>query len=132
LQNLAQILGDVKITNLDYADIVRAKGQDVFIFLDPPYYSTTSSKLYGKNADLHTDFDHERFAKVMKSCDHKWLITYDDCDEIRKLYEFANIRPWTLQYGMNNYKQVQAKKGNELFISNYDFDTLRETKQISF
>jgi DNA adenine methylase len=129
LQNLAHILGDVKITNLDYEDIVNAEGQGVFIFLDPPYYSTTSSKLYGKNGDLHTDFDHERFARVMKSCNHKWLITYDDCDEIRELYKFANVKSWTLQYGMNNYKQGKAERGKELFISNYDLDNLSNDNQ---
>ena len=78
--------------------------------------------LYGKNGDLHTDFDHERFAEVMKSCDHKWLITYDDCEMIRDLFNFANIKPWSLQYGMNNYKQDNAGVGNELFIANYSFN----------
>ncbi|MCY3864375.1 MAG: DNA adenine methylase, partial [Chloroflexi bacterium] len=32
---------------------------------------------------------------------------------------FANISEWTLQYGMNNYMQGKAEKGNELFIRNY-------------
>jgi hypothetical protein len=40
--------------------------------------------------------------------------------EIRDLFEFANIYEWELQYGMNNYKQEKAKKGQELFISNYE------------
>jgi DNA adenine methylase len=87
--------------------------------LDPPYYSTTKSKLYGKNGELHLKFDHERFANNMKKCKHLWLITYDDCTEIRRLFNFAYIYPWELQYGMNNYKQKNAKKGKELFITNY-------------
>jgi len=82
-------------------------------YRDPPYYSTTSSKLYGKRGHLHTSFDHQRLAENMKKCKHLWLITYDDCEEVRRLFSFAYIYSWELQYGMS------AKKGKELFITNY-------------
>ena len=59
------------------------------------------------------------FAKAMRNCPHRWLITYDDSPYIRELFEFANIVEWELQYGMNNYKQGKADKGKELFIKNY-------------
>ena len=116
---LNSVLSDVKITNLDYQEVIQTAGKNVFIFLDPPYYSNSNSRLYGKNGDLHDGFDHQRLASVIKNCPHKWLITYDDCEAIRELYQFANIVPWTLQYGMNNYRQKNAEAGNELFISNY-------------
>ena len=32
---------------------------------------------------------------------------------------FAHLYKWELQYGMNNYKQGKADKGQELFIANY-------------
>lgn len=119
LSKLKNILNGVKITNLDYKDVLREKGKEVFIFLDPPYMVAAKSRLYGKRGDLHTAFDHEEFAKEIRDCKHKWLITYDDSEEIRKNFEFANIKSWELQYGMNNYKQEKADKGKELFISNY-------------
>lgn len=120
LELIEQVLQDTKITKLDYEDVIHTPGKKVFIFLDPPYYSATKSKLYGKKGDLHTGFDHERFAYNMQKCNHKWLITYDNSPEIRNLFRFANIKEWELQYGMNNYKQGKAAKGKELFISNYD------------
>jgi hypothetical protein len=43
----------------------------------------------------------------------------DDSPEIRKLFSFAKITEWTLQYGMNNYKQKFAAEGRELLIKNY-------------
>jgi DNA adenine methylase len=119
LKDLGRMLVNTTITNLDYQQLIDAPGEGVFIFLDPPYLSATKSKLYGKNGDLHTSFDHQRFAKAMESCSHKWLITYDDSDEIRKLFSFAQIIEWDLQYGMNNYKQEKASKGKELMIKNY-------------
>lgn len=119
LKDFSQILDAVSITNYDYAEVVEKQGNNVFIFLDPPYYSATKSALYGKNGDLHKAFDHERFAETMKSCPHKWLITYDDCEYIRDLFSFAKIIPWSLTYGMRNVTESSQQKGNELFISNY-------------
>lgn len=119
LENLAGALDQTRITHGDYAALMTAEGQDVFIFLDPPYLSVTKSRLYGKGGELHTSFDHQRFAEVMQACPHRWLITYDDSPEVRQLFGFATIVEWELQYGMNNYKQGSAAKGKELFIKNY-------------
>lgn len=119
LAKLGEIMEGVKVTNLDYREMLLDRGSSVFTFLDPPYFKATKSKLYGKNGVLHTEFNHDEFSVSMKKCNHSWLITYDDSTEIRKNFEFANIYEWELQYGMNNYKQGKADKGNELFISNY-------------
>ena len=120
LEKLENILTqDIKVTNLDYSHLINEPGKEVFIFLDPPYVKAEKSKLYGKKGDLHTGFDHQIFASNLKQCPHNWLITYDDCPEIRENFKWANIIAWELQYGMNNYKQKKAEKGKELFISNY-------------
>ncbi len=117
---LGRLLEGVRITCLDYRELLHDGGKEVFTFLDPPYFKATKSKLYGKNGILHLNFDHSEFADEMKKCNHSWLITYDDSREIRKNFDFANIYEWQLQYGMNNYKQGKAEKGSELFISNYE------------
>jgi DNA adenine methylase len=119
IERTAAYLSKVEITNLDYADVIHQDGDNVFIFLDPPYLSATDSRLYGVRGNLHTSFDHERFADEMRKCKHRWLITYDDSEAIRSLFSFANIVEWDLQYGMNNYKQETAARGRELFIKNY-------------
>lgn len=119
LSRLSDILAGVQITQGDYADLLQKPGEDVFIFLDPPYLSATRSKLYGVKGNLHTAFDHARFAEAMQRCRHRWLITYDDSPEVRQLFSFATIVEWELQYGMNNYRQAIAAKGKELFIKNY-------------
>lgn len=96
--------------------------EDVFIFLDPPYASNEKSKLYGSKGDLHAKFDHERLAIALKETPYHWLMTYDDCEKVRDLYRDFYIRPFFLQYGMNNVKKKNAKKGEELFISNRPFN----------
>ena len=119
LKQLGPVLKGVEINCDDYESLLREEGEDTFIFLDPPYWSATESRLYGVNGQLHTSFDHERFADNMRRCNHKWLITYDDSPVIRELFSFASVFEWSLQYGMNNYKQGKAERGNELFIKNF-------------
>ena len=127
--NLVTLLEGIKITFLDYREVLSSGGKEVFTFLDPPYFKATKSKLYGKNGILHTGFNHDEFTLALKKCDHSWLITYDDSIEIRRNFDFANIYEWELQYGMNNYKQGKADKGSELFISNYVLPLASKRKQ---
>ena len=119
LNDLATIINGSTITNYDYEELIKKEGENVFIFLDPPYYSATKSALYGKNGNLHKSFDHKRFAENIKKCKHKWLITYDDSEYIRNLFSFANITTWNLTYGMRNITEKSDQIGKELFISNY-------------
>ncbi|MEY4768199.1 MAG: hypothetical protein RL637_838 [Pseudomonadota bacterium] len=119
LSVLPPILQNVLITQLDYQALLTAKGEQVFIFLDPPYYSATKSALYGKKGELHKLFDHQRFAAEIKQCPHQWLITYDDSDYIRNLFKDFNIVAWDLTYGMRNVAKSSNQIGKELLISNY-------------
>jgi len=119
LNEFANVINGTTITNVGYEELVNQAGENVFIFLDPPYYSAKKSALYGKNGNLHKSFDHEKFAETMKKCPHKWLITYDDSDYIKNLFSFAKITPWELVYGMRNVTENSEQKAKELFISNY-------------
>lgn len=65
------------------------------------------------------------FAELMKQCPHQWLITYDDSVTIRENFASLNMFEWEMQYGMNNYKQITAGKGKELFITNYGLEQLQ-------
>ena len=121
LRTLQPLLNNTKITNYDYEGLLLSSGQNVFIYLDPPYYSATKSALYGKNGNTHKFFDHERFAKICQSSNHKWIITYDKTDYIKKLFSFANIKEFEITYGMKNVgKDTNNQKTTELLISNFD------------
>jgi DNA adenine methylase len=130
VSKLSTLLEGIKITHLDYRQLLRDGARSIFTFLDPPYFKATKSRLYGKNGVLHTSFNHEEFAQEMKTCKHSWLITYDDSPEIRNNFVYANIYEWQLQYGMNNYRQGKAEKGSELFITNYSPPHLAQMENI--
>ncbi|GIV05530.1 MAG: DNA methyltransferase [Fimbriimonadales bacterium] len=131
IRQVAPLLQGVRITHGDYEPVLREAGDEVFIFLDPPYYSATNSRLYGKRGELHLNFDHHRLARVLNQVAHRWLLTYDDSPFIRELYaDYAQVR-WTLQYGMNNYKQPCARAGRELFIANYPIQARDSSPQLA-
>lgn len=114
LVKIQPLLQGVRITNLDYNELLQMRGNNVLCFLDPPYYKATKHKLYGKGGDLHTNFDHDRFFTDVRECNHKVLITYDNCDKITELATGLKVEEWQLQYSMRN-----NDKGKELFIRNY-------------
>lgn len=130
IRQLQPLLRGVHITHGDYEPVVREEGAGVFVFLDPPYYSATESRLYGKRGELHLNFDHRRLAQVLREVAHCWLLTYDDSPFIRDLYaNYTQVR-WSLQYGMNNYKQPTARPGRELFIANYPIEVRQGSQQL--
>lgn len=120
LSALGKLLQNVKVTNQDYSALLDNDGENVFIFLDPPYLLGAGSKLYGTRGDLHAEFNHLEFAKRVELCQHRWLVTYNNSPIVQKYFSFAFSESWELQYGMNNYRQEKSALGKELFFRNYE------------
>jgi len=95
-------LNDVEFHNLDFETFL--KGKKGLIFLDPPYYLNENSKLYGKNGDMHENFNHEKLFQVLNKRKN-WIMTYNNCDYIRDLYKNYEIREVKWSYGMNTSKE---------------------------
>jgi DNA adenine methylase len=91
----------------------------ILIYLDPPYYSATHSRLYGKKGNLHSGFDHQRFSEEIKACKMNWFISYDNSKFVRELFSFAKQHAWQLQYGMNNSNKDSCLMGEELIVSGF-------------
>jgi len=128
LKKIIPLLKDVNITNYDYTDLLFHRGQNVFIFLDPPYYKAQKSALYGKNGNLHKGFDYVKLAEFLKNTSHYWLMTIDNSDYIKELFSFAYIKEWNITYGMRNVGKNINQKETELFISNYNLSQLLPPK----
>ncbi len=114
LERVSSVLGATEITNKDYRVVMNQPGQNVFMFLDPPY-DITSNNLYGNKGNMHNRFNHEEFASCCKQSPHKWLVTYNDNPEVRSLFAFANTHEQPVSYSMNS----TAKRVTELIITNY-------------
>jgi len=118
-------LSKMQIYNKDFeeflTDICFGNGngnENTLIFIDPPYYLEKGSKLYGNKGDMHESFNHKKLFEILSSdtnsfYDIKWLMTYNDCDYIRKLYKDYTILEVDWSYGMNT-----TKKSSEIVIIN--------------
>jgi len=118
LRKVAPILKRIEFFHGDYSHLLRMEGEDVVIYLDPPYFANKDSRLYGKRGDLHACFDHFRLRKEVEKTQHKVLITYDDNELIRELYKDFYILEWTQNYGMSSFTG-RNKRGRELLIANF-------------
>ena len=137
MEQAAKHMKDVKITYQSYESIIlEPSDKNVWIYCDPPYFVNTllpeKLKLYDNN---FTKQDHEKFAQICKSSLHKICISYDDCPEIREIYNKIgfNIHEEGWTYGgtssaksienhiyMDEDKEIVKKKvGKELVITNY-------------
>lgn len=97
----------VHISNEDCIDFLKQHPNNL-IYADPPYY--ISSYIYGRDGDLHKQFDHESFATEIKK-HPKWILSYNDCEYIRNLYSDCRIFEESWSYGMNS-----TKKSSEIVI----------------
>lgn len=73
----------------------------IFTYLDPPYL--IKSSLYGKKGNAHKDFDHAGLADLLYNR-KQWILSYNDCKEIRELYSGFTIISPTWKYGMSTDK----------------------------
>ncbi|NTV28735.1 MAG: DNA adenine methylase [Candidatus Omnitrophica bacterium] len=113
-------LEDVQITCEDFEKVVREKrnGKVTLLYLDPPYFKPPKKKHYRNG---FSQADHVRLASVLKTSKHKFFLTYDDCEEVRKLYSWANIHEVNFFYRVDNAQVFNGKRrvGFELVITNY-------------
>lgn len=137
IYDASRLLQRFEINNVSFEDTLteglKHNPEDVFTFLDPPYYRQESSGLYGKGGNTHHGFPHQKFADLTKSLPYKWFVTYDDSVAVRKLFAgntYFNqpclFRPFTIPggYTMAGKTAEDALAGEELFIANYDIDTV--------
>jgi len=124
ITEISTLFRRIEITNNDYSVLLNQPGRNVFIFLDPPYYYSTKSKLYGRNGILHQQFNHQELFNQLENINHRWLMTYDNSEYIRNLYQDYYTIQWEFQYGMNNYGRDYSPMGSELLISNYNIEEM--------
>ncbi len=116
IREARECLQDCTITCGSWEVLVEKPGNDVVLYLDPPYLKK-GSVCYRYSFTLE---DHERLAEVVSKCSHRWLITLDNTPEIYNIWLKCGIPECrmvseTWLYSMTG-KRVSNKEGKELFI----------------
>jgi DNA adenine methylase len=93
-------------SNLDFGDMIRDTSSESLLYLDPPYF-VKGNELYQHSFALA---DHVRLSEMLRETKHKWVLSYDDCPEIRAMYEWAHIENLDVTYTINNKKTTDEKE----------------------
>lgn len=108
-------LADTVIENKDFEALIRQYDRDnAFFYCDPPYYETE-----GHYAVVFRKEDHVRLRDTLAAVQGKWMVSYNDCEYIRELYQDFYILGTTR---INNLAQryESGSEFPEVIITNYD------------
>lgn len=91
---------------------------DTLFYVDPPYLGTSQSYAcrFGQK-------DHEELAACLRSIQGTWLLSYNDCPEIRRLYDGLPLLALSTSYTAGCNARSSPRRGTwlaarELAISN--------------
>ena len=108
-------LSNVTINHADFEDSL-GQHPDAFVYADPPYlFPQEKATLYGVRGNLHRDFDHQRLAAVLRGRTGRWLLSYNNAEEVRTLYEGFPMIATSWAYGTG-----ENKTGSELLIMSHE------------
>ena len=110
IERIADRAGDIRVTCMDACELLRAikeTTERTFLFLDPPYYRERT-QLYRDDYDAS---DHGALAAMIRSVRLPWVLTYNNCMEMRGLYRGMRIIAYDL-----NYAAALRYKGSEIMI----------------
>ena len=98
---------------VDLLDFEQAldKHKHLFAYCDPPYPEVAG--MYGDSTKYHEDFDHERLKYVLSNRNTLWVLSYNNCETVKKLYPEDH---YSLTFP--DWKQGSRKtdRGNEILI----------------
>ena len=114
----AKRLQSVVIENKDCVKLIQQYDRrESFFYCDPPYYETEG---YYEGGGFGRD-DHARLAESLVTMQGKFLLSYNDCPEIRDLYDRPGIYIEGISRLSNMAQRFDAGcQYPELLISNYD------------
>ena len=111
-------LQNVVVENKDFEKLISQYDRpNTMFYLDPPYYETED---YYEDVGF-TEKDHVRLRDALMGIKGKFLLSYNDCPEIRQLYSQPGIVIESTTRLSNIAQRYDAgKQYPELLISNYD------------
>lgn len=119
LESIANHIKFTKITSVSYEELLEAPGDNVWVYLDPPYVVDTKlnkgSKLYQFGFTMD---QHRQFVEHCKNTKHKIAISYDDVSEVKDWFKDFYIYEHTWKYCGTT--QNEKTDGKELIITNYE------------
>jgi DNA adenine methylase len=109
----------VEVMEGDFAPCVTRATRGDFIYADPPYWVKGDMLYTGDHQRMEGGDAHNRLVACLRDTQSRWLLSYDDCREVRANYAWASgIRSIDATYTIQGAKR-ENKKTTELLIANY-------------
>lgn len=113
LQEASKRLNRVVIENVDFERLIKTYDRESALFYcDPPYYD--AEKYY---PDKFQPEDHVRLRDTLSRIKGKFILSYNDCQEIRDLYAGYDLIEVDRQD--NLVTKTNPRRYRELIIKNY-------------
>jgi len=112
IDKIASLREHIHLTNLDALELLHnwRDRKDTIVYLDPPYYQK-GGQLYRNH---YQPEDHAMIAEKVCSLQAPWLVTYDNCSEIREIYKNSNHVEFSFHYSTH----LQRPIGQEVMFYN--------------
>ena len=125
IQDVSIRLNNAVIENQDFEVLIKHYDREnTFFYCDPPYYSSEYVYQCG-----FTWNDHLRLKNTLANSKGKWLVSYNDCEEIRNLYDGYSFFDFTRLHNMK--QRINAgEQFPELLIGNYDMYERQRNKPL--
>ncbi|GER92694.1 hypothetical protein A45J_0412 [hot springs metagenome] len=115
-------LKNVYIENLSFDRLINNYDRKGTLFYCDPPYMVCLEKPGGKHYYQYTftEADHVRLKDILSNIRGRFILSYDDHPEVRKLYRKFNIKETDpVLYSINNRGGVPARKRRELIVTNF-------------
>ena len=105
IERISDYAGRISLYNMDaerfLVEIVPALPEKTLLYLDPPYFEK-GQRLYENS---YAPDDHRAIAGFLQThANHPWIVTYDDCEQIRALYARRQGLAYTLNYSAQRHR----------------------------
>ena len=125
IEQVGKRLENTVIENQDFEVLIKHYDREnAFFYCDPPYFSSEYVYQCGFTWD-----DHLRLKNTLANSKGKWLVSYNDCEEIRNLYDGYSFFDFTRLHNMK--QRINAgEQFPELLIGNYDMYERQRNKPL--
>ena len=111
IEKIGQFKERIKVYNIDALDLLKQVDsllpKDSLMYLDPPYYV----KGQGLYRNFYNHNDHAQIREALDKVHTKWIVSYDNCHEIKDIYSGYRQDDYEL-----NYSAYYKMKGSEVMI----------------
>ena len=96
--------------NQSFENVLNQCNYNDICYIDPPYF-IQGNALYNQSLSIE---QHKELVQLLTVANYKWILSYDNCEFVRKSYKDFTVKEINLNYSINN-----SGESKELIITNF-------------